>query len=269
MAVSLDPKSVFDDAYGGRLTSAQMSEFHMRLLLREDVTKSQIDPIYVLNSTHREALTWLRANIPAEHIVFDIGTGPGYFVKALRKSGFRPMGLDVAQEPVRLLRSEGYQVWNGSVESIPADWPHPAVCTVFFVLHHVQDPIAFLRSIRIRFPDALLIVAQYNLFGRVMSPRRSWRPEWLPPRTLCFWGPRSLRKAMELAGYKVEVNFVSKTASDYEIPEIGPVYFLFRTALRRWLSAYYAAKPVLFKPLVLLDRHPGVPYSLLGIGRPL
>jgi hypothetical protein len=244
-----------------------MTEFQQRLVLREDVTRAQVDPRSILTSAHKEVLTWLESNTPPGAIVFDIGVGPGYFLRALKKLGFTPMGLDVAEEPVRLLRNEGYQVWHGTVETVPAEWPQPAVCTVFFVLHHVPDPMAFLRYLRVRFPEAVLVVAQYDTFGRMISSRRLLSPTWAPPRTLSFWGPRSLRKAMELAGYKVgRVSCVAMTVSDFPIP--ATPYLAFRGLLHRLLPVYYAAKPALLKPFALLLRLRHRSSAVLSIGQP-
>jgi hypothetical protein len=224
----------------------------------------------MLTGAHREALAWLRTNAPAKATVFDIGVGPGYFLRTIRKLGFTPMGLDVAEEPVRLLIGEGYQVWHGTVETVPMDWPKPAICTVFFVLHHLTDPIAFLRSIRVRFSDAVLVVAQHNTVASVISSGRPLSPEWLPPRTLSFWGQKSLRKAMELAGYEVErVGPVAMTELDYYIPGTRSLYLTLRRYLQRWLPTYYAVKPVLFKPVAALDRLRGRAASVLSIGRPV
>jgi hypothetical protein len=256
-----------------------MSDFHWRLLLRADLTKAQVDPRKMLTGAHREALAWIESNTPHGAVVLDIGVGPGYFLKALRMQGFRPMGLDVAEEPLKSLREEGYHVWHGTIDTIPANWPEPTVCSMFFALHHLPDPVAFLRNIRTKFPDAVLITAESNGLSQLLSSRRIPSPAWLPPRNLGFWGPKSLRKAMELAGYKVEKDTgIAMTTSDYVIPGSNALYLtqllrtcylMFRTCLQRWLPTYYAARTVLFKPGAFLDRLRGKTPSIVCIGQPV
>ena len=153
---------------------------------------------WMLFAAQTEALAWLKANRGGASIL-DIGCGPGWFLIRARQLGFRVAGVEIGSEPVRLLRDRGYDVVCGSIESVPPQWS-PQVVTVFEVLEHLPDPVQFLRQIRQRFPQALLILT-------VPSPRR-WTKAGshrdladYPPNHLTRWNPASLTEALSLAGY--------------------------------------------------------------------
>lgn len=58
---------------------------------------------YVLKSYERLALDILRRSLSKQDCVLDLGCGSGRFLVALRDSGFRPLGMDVAAEPIETL----------------------------------------------------------------------------------------------------------------------------------------------------------------------
>jgi hypothetical protein len=118
---------------------------------------------------------------------------------ALKNKGFIPLGMDIAQFPIDMLRKQGYQVAVGSIEDYPADWPTPSVITAFEVLEHLPNPMAFLVSIHERFPGSILMLS-------VPSPKR-WIPFGArgpgdyPPNHLTRWTAQALQIALRRAGY--------------------------------------------------------------------
>lgn len=156
-----------------------------------------------LPAVQQIALKWIKSNIPEGAYVFDIGCGPGRFLMASKKEGFLPLGMDVAEEPIKILKNGGFQVANGSIEDYPVDWPAPSVITLFEVLEHLPDPVGFIRKIRDKFPYSFLLVS-------VPSPNRfiSKGAKWdYPPDHYTRWTEKSLLLVLEQAGYKSKVVF--------------------------------------------------------------
>jgi SAM-dependent methyltransferase len=240
-------------------------------MLREDILETHVDlaASFQLSNQQRKALEWLSFNVLRGATVLDIGTGPGQFLDALKNRGFVPLGLDVAESPVQMLRKLGYQVWHGTSETLPLDLSPPAACTVFNVLHHMPLPLSFLSNLKTKFPDAVLIVGQYDTFDRVLrSKRMHWT--WFPPRTYNYWSPLALRRALEKTGYRVEMaGRLRKTLAEYSIPGSQRLYFRFRKQFRKLLPIYYAAKAVVL-PSFIRDRFVGKDSErkMLAIGRP-
>src|SRR5205807_1909687 len=102
--------------------------------------------------------------------------GLGWTLHVLRNRGFHAIGLDVAEIAVELNRADGFQVWHGSLETLKDGWVRPDAVLALFMLHHVPDPLAFVRLIRERFPEAPLVIAQYGPSN--LDPVAS-----MPPRT--------------------------------------------------------------------------------------
>ena len=226
----------------------------------------------VLAPVHRTAIAFLRANIPLGSCIFDIGCGVGFFLKAVRQSGYNAFGLEVAKPAVELLQKEGYPVWNGTIDTMPADWVKPRVCTVFFVLHHIPDPVAFLSTIRKKFPEAILILSQYLTKG-IEDVEDCDTGRSFPPRNFSWWKQNTIRLAMEKAGYLTEI--LEQEQGGIYVP--GRVYLGIRKHARvamPWLvAAYYSIKPLRIMTdycnLLLTPTKGKRSRSLLAIGRPI
>jgi 2-polyprenyl-3-methyl-5-hydroxy-6-metoxy-1,4-benzoquinol methylase len=267
---AVDSENLFSSAYRGQVKDSMMEEFNRRLQLREEVLLHKVDTARLLTNEQRESLTWLCSNMPRGARVLDVGTGPGYFLRALESHEFNPLGLDVAEPPVKLLRNEGYQVWLGTVATLPSDFPQPAVCTVFNILHHIPFPMSFLSELKTRFPNAVLMVGQYDTFGSV-SESKKLVATWFPPRTYNYWSPVSLRRALEKAGYKVEMaSKLKMTSGEYQLPGAERLYLRSRRLLHKLLPLYYALKPLMFAANARLRRSASKESeNMLAIGRPI
>jgi SAM-dependent methyltransferase len=263
--VSPDPKGLFGRAYQGIEDRAEMSDFVNRLLFYEDIKRAgvKIEKI-IAPLIYRPAISFLKANVSLGSCILDIGCGVGFFLKAVHQAGYNAFGLEVGKPAVELLQKEGYRVWNGTVETVPADWVKPQVCTVFFVLHHIPDPVAFLRTIRTRFPEAILILSQYRMTG-LQDIEDGHAGRSLPPRTLSWWKESTLRLAMEKAGYLVEIS--EQECSGIYMP--GRVYLTLRkhalVAMPWLIRAFYIARPLLLWTRTWGKKSP----TLLAIGRPI
>jgi len=254
MTLPETPESLYNKAYQGVFENPGMKEYSERITLRLEMKRANIDPEKLLFwGAYDQAKTWLQKNVPKGSVVLDIGCGIGGWLSTLHKKGFMPVGLDVAKEVVDIRTDEGFEVWHGTVDSIEPDWKHPAVCTCFFVMQHLPDPVGFLATIRSKFPKATLVISVWNKFP---APQKLSAAS-LPPRTLTWWGPKSLKKALEKAGYRV--NLVSEPigASEFAMPRIirqliprdqRPAFYY------RLLSIYYTIKPAVFLPFKFWKR---------------
>ncbi|HXG36421.1 MAG TPA: class I SAM-dependent methyltransferase [Dehalococcoidia bacterium] len=193
------PESLFSRAYAGNEKRSYMEMFQHRLVWRADLLKSGPALKKVLPKTQREALAYIRHNAEPGSTVLDIGCGSGLFLQANKESGYRVAGIEVAEPAVAFLREHGYQVYHGTVEEAPEGWVEPSICSAFYVLHHVVDPLGFLQTISRKFPRAELILTEHYLG---VNPTKI-APLNLPPRRLTIWNQESLRLALEKSGYEI------------------------------------------------------------------
>lgn len=255
-----DPVSLFSDAYRGDLAANDMTDFHDRVAQRRVILDELKSPeLWFWTPAFEQVLDWLKETLPPGATVLDVGCGLGFFLHALRQAGFNAIGLDVADDPVRLNREDGFDVWQGPIETLPEDWHKPDAVVSFFMVHHLEDPTNFFETVRKRFPDAPVAIAAYG-------PTNVGDPSSLPPRTLIRWNSRGLKTALERAGYRADTHDVRSTGI-----EIGPV------ARVRRLAAKTASYPRLYKVGKKLESRlvPLIPstataeaYVVLALARP-
>jgi len=157
-----------------------------------------------------EIISWLNHRFGKGTTVLELGCALGFFLHALKREGFKAVGLDVAEIPVMLNRRDGFEVWHGSLKSMPNEWVQPDVVISLLVLHHLDDPLTFLRTIRDRWPNAPLVLALHGPSS--FDARRT-----LPPRTLTRWNAQAVSEALTQAGYVVTVKEIPSTGEEIRI----------------------------------------------------
>jgi SAM-dependent methyltransferase len=217
------PEEMFGRAYEGGREDCGMEEFAYRLSIRSALLE---DPkLWFFNpGCIEEILTWLKSKVRPGATVLDLGCGPGFFLHTLKREGYNPVGLDVALPAVELNRSEGFKVWHGTLDTMPKDWVTPDAIVSLFMIHHLDDPLAFFKSLIARWPMAPVAIAEY---GR---DRAKPRAAAFPPRTLSRWTRTSLEQVIGRAGYNAHSVGVRSTGSEHTL--IRPIRFLMRRTIK-------------------------------------
>jgi SAM-dependent methyltransferase len=270
MTLPETPESLYNKAYQGISENPSMKEYKKRILRKQEIINGNLKPENrFLHGAFEEAQKWIKKNVPRGSVILDIGCGLAGWLLTIREMGFLPVGLDVAEEVVKIRAKEGFEVWHGTIDSIEFNWKNPAICTCFFVLQHISDPVGFLSTIRTKFPQATLIIGVWNKF----TMPKVFSAASLPPRTLSWWSPKSLQQALEKAGYRISLSSGPIASGEFVAPKIFcslisrdrcPGLYL------KLLSIYHTLKPVLFFPLKLYMRlfHKNRAKSILAIAKP-
>jgi 2-polyprenyl-3-methyl-5-hydroxy-6-metoxy-1,4-benzoquinol methylase len=137
--------------------------------------------------------------------LLDVGCSYGGFLREARKaSGCRVAGIDLDEGSIeRAVDRETTEYHVGSL--LDADLPPGSfsVITFFESLEHHPEPVRTLaRARELLAPGGLVVVEVPNWGG---FWRRVFRGAWLPllvPQHLFHFTPRTLRKALEAAGFK-------------------------------------------------------------------
>lgn len=138
--------------------------------------------------------------------LLDIGCGPGHYLAHMRELGWNVLGLDLSPHAAEIARSAyGIDVTVGTLASAHFSDGGCAVVTMSHSLEHVPDPVAELKDCyRILRPQGRLVLITPNAAG-LMS--RLFGKHWVsldPPRHLSHFTPATLRRCVELAGFRVE-----------------------------------------------------------------
>lgn len=250
------PEEMFGRAYEGKRENCGMEEFAYRLAIRSALIK---DPkLWFNQGCIDEILTWLKSKVRPGATVLDIGCGLGFFLHILRREGFNPVGLDVALPAVELNRSEGFRVWHGVLDTMPQDFVIPDAIVSLFMIHHLEDPLKFFKSLVTRWPLAPVAIAEYG-HGHAKPTSAAF-----PPRTLTRWTKTSLVQVLGRGGYKASSVEVCSTGSEHGL--ISPI----RAVMRRTIvvpTFYRMAKRIQRSVLPkLLPLQQG--FSVVGFGEP-
>jgi len=148
---------------------------------------------------------WLRRVQPDRATVLDVGCGYGFFVDALARLGYDATGIDLSTERHRLARSSHAGTFQEGVvddELARAREGRYAVVTVFHVLEHLRDPIAFLgRCYRLVSPGGRLLVEVPNHADELLQASAPYRAFYWQLAHLTYFDPERfelvLRRAIE------------------------------------------------------------------------
>jgi SAM-dependent methyltransferase len=248
---------LFDGAYRGVEADSGFQEFAHRVAQREALV---VEPeLWFWTPAFSQTLEWLEGRVGREGRVLEIGCGLGFFLHALRRRGFRPVGLDVAETVVEMNRRDGFDVWHGTVETVDPGWQSPDAVVAMFMLHHLVDPVETLRTIRTKWPTAPIAIAQYG-------PSNTFEYHAESPRNLTRWNSRSLATALSRAGYRAVVHDLPSTGEGRVIRAARRLAF---TKIIRSPGAYRVGKRIADRLMHSVTRSRGEPsFVLLAFAEP-
>ncbi len=154
-----------------------------------------------LTPAQRQALIWLKANLPVGATVLDYGCGSGIFLSALYRAHFQAVGLEVADRLVQLLRCRGFQAIAASTPDFAWSGGAPAAITFFEVLEHFPDPQTVIGALKRRFPDAKILASVPSPFRSYLFLDGERSGSDLPPNHFLRWTPKALELFFRRAGY--------------------------------------------------------------------
>ena len=170
-------------------TASRLEESYRRFVLRDHVN-------FVLRAL---------ADAGEKGTIVDVGCGGGLFLKMLGEQGYHGIGLDNSTAAASLAwKSNGVPAVCGDLPQSPVG---PGTCTavtMFHVLEHLSDPIAYLESVReLLLPNGRAIVQvpnasswQFLVFGE------HWNGLDVP-RHLINYREKDLEKLLDHCGFEV------------------------------------------------------------------
>ena len=139
--------------------------------------------------------------------LLEVGCGSGMYLDLMRALGWkRVVGVDISRRAVEQARDElKLEAYCGELKDARLDEESFDAVSLSHTLEHVPDPVEFLReTYRVMKPNARLAIIVPN--AESLSARVFGR-EWFhldAPRHMVNFTRRSLRVALERAGFRVE-----------------------------------------------------------------
>lgn len=138
--------------------------------------------------------------------LLDVGCGNGAFLKLAQKAGWSVQGIDFDPIAVTEARNGGLDIYLGSIDQLAAQEKTYDWITCSHVLEHIHEPQKLLQSMhRLLRPGGTLWLQTPNIdsIGHKIYGL-NWRG-LEPPRHLVLMTMQTLRKILENAGFKIDI----------------------------------------------------------------
>ena len=139
--------------------------------------------------------------------LLEVGCGSGMYLDLMRALGWkRVVGIDISRRAIEQARSQlKLEAYCGELKAACLDDESFDAVSLSHTLEHVSDPVGFLReTYRVMKPEARLAIIVPNIES---LSARVFGPDWFhldAPRHMVNFTRRSLRVALERAGFRVE-----------------------------------------------------------------
>ncbi len=169
--------------------ASRLEEAYRRLVLRD----------------HVQFVAQALADSKARGPLLDVGCGGGLFLGMMRERGLRVVGLDFSREAAGIAwERQQVPAVAGDLERAPLRAGSFAGLTMFHVMEHLYDPLAYLKAAReLLARDGRLVVQVPNAASwQARFLGRAWNGVDIPRHLTNFRG-RDLEKMVEGAGFEV------------------------------------------------------------------
>jgi SAM-dependent methyltransferase len=144
--------------------------------------------------------------------IIDVGTGYGHFLLEMERRGWKALGLEISGTGVEFARKRlGIHVLDKTLEERQLPDNHFDAITAFYVIEHLDDPMAFLREChRVLKPGGLILIRYphttpiKDLLGFLGIPNSLYDA----PYHLNDFSPKTIEKFMEKAGFRRCQSFI-------------------------------------------------------------
>jgi 2-polyprenyl-3-methyl-5-hydroxy-6-metoxy-1,4-benzoquinol methylase len=138
---------------------------------------------------------------PGKNRLLDVGCGNGEFLVAARSAGWQACGLDFDAKAVETARTQGLEVYFGSLQAQYFEANSFDVITLSHVIEHVHSPAALIAECaRLLKPGGMLWLATPNV-GAIFH---QWFGEYwfdIAPHHLIIFSVDNLRRLLEAQGF--------------------------------------------------------------------
>lgn len=147
-------------------------------------------------------------NFPKNTKILDLGCGAGEFIAELKKRGCQVWGVDFDREAVRIAKQRfGLKnIYDLSLNEFfqKNDLPKFDIITLFEVIEHLDDPLAFFLNVKNLLKPGGQLVISTPFRKRFWPNRNSWD---FPPHHFTRWDETAISNLLEKIGLKVSAIF--------------------------------------------------------------
>lgn len=174
--------------------------------------------------------------------IFDVGAATGYFLDIAKKDGWHTYGSEISTYGKEEGEHRGHTMYLGSLRDVSCNTKMDVI-TMWDVLEHVDDPIAYVRDAKELLGSkgiiAINTVDASSLWARIMGMK--WHLI-VPPEHLNYFSRESLVRLLEAEGF--EILEIKKIGKSFSLPYILKTLASWQglaiwTTLAQWTSRTY------------------------------
>lgn len=158
---------------------------------------------YLLEEARRK-LKFIK-NFTNSKKILDVGCGTGIFLKVAKENKFSVFGNDLSPFAIKRLKSEGIEVFEGSIENEIFPKEEFEIVTAWDVIEHTKDLKDSIKSIwKTLKKDGYLFITTPNTDSYdAKLMHRHWYGYKKIPEHAVFFNSKSIKKLLENHGFKV------------------------------------------------------------------
>lgn len=151
-------------------------------------------------------IAWVRSLSSDPCSILDIGCGYGFFVDGLTQLTYQALGIDINEERLELARStlQG-KFLNAQIDEvfIAKHQKSYDIVTVFHVLEHLRQPVAFLRDCTsLLAPGGYLLIEVPNANDALVTENKAYRAFYWQRAHLSYFDATRLELGLRRAGLR-------------------------------------------------------------------
>ena len=135
--------------------------------------------------------------------LLDVGTGYGFFLKALRERlAIDVIGVEPSQREAKYGKEKlGLDIRNAMISQADIAKKHFDLVTAFEVIEHTADPRGFVEELTEYVkPGGYMLIMTDNFESKVAKDLGAGFPKWIPHSHISHFGPTTLERVMSDSG---------------------------------------------------------------------
>ena len=139
--------------------------------------------------------------------ILEIGSGHGFFLEMMRKSGYKMTGIEISKEKRKFSKQvTAVKVLDVNINEEMPDVGNFDVIVMFQVLEHIIDPIGFLRNVRkILKSNGKIIVEVPNCDDFQLRLHKEYREFYWERAHISYFTPKTLKSVFGMVGFNTKI----------------------------------------------------------------
>ncbi len=177
----------------------------------------KIKLLRIIQSTKNKFFDTSGNRIPSykkKGIVLEIGCATGSFLNEMKKKGWEVEGIEMDEKSVKYAKKNGLNVHLGDIVDYDFGPNKYDLILMFMVLEHLYNPLEVLKKCRnIITKDGYLVLSIPNSGSWEFKFFKGLWHALQPPNHLYFYNKKSIRKLLEISGFKIVKIFYQSNIS--------------------------------------------------------